>query len=147
DEAFLAIADMIDMRMPFTRGHSRAVASLAEAAGRRMGLPEPDVRALRWSGCIHDIGELVVPVSTWMRSGPLSVRERDAAHLHPYYGERALNSFGDTGGPMAALVLRHHERLDGSGYHRKAHGPDLSPAARILAAAETFQTAQEERPH
>jgi len=147
DESFLAIADMIDMRMPFTLGHSRAVAELAEGAGRQMGLPDADVIALRWSGCIHDIGELVVPVSTWMRNGPLSVRERDAAQLHAYYGERALASFGLDGEAMAALVLRHHERLDGSGYHRKVSGSDLSPAARILAAAEAFQTSREERPY
>ena len=147
DEAFLAVADMIDMRMPFTLGHSRAVAGLAEAAGRQMGLPAADLRALRWSGCIHDIGELVVPVATWMRSGPLSVRERDAAQLHPYYGERALASFGRDGEATGALVLRHHERLDGSGYHRGATAADLPPAARILAAAEAFQTAREERPH
>ncbi|ESY65835.1 LuxR C-terminal-related transcriptional regulator [Mesorhizobium sp. M0051] len=147
DEAFLAIADMIDMRMPFTQGHSRMVAELAEGAGRQMGLPAADVRALRWAGCIHDIGELVVPVATWMRNGPLSVRERDAAQLHAYYGERALASFGREGEAMASLVLRHHERLDGSGYHRKVGGSDLSPAARILAAAEAFQTSREERPH
>jgi HD-GYP domain-containing protein (c-di-GMP phosphodiesterase class II) len=48
---------------------------------------------------------------------------------------------------MAALVLRHHERLDGSGYHRKVTGADLPPAARILAAAEAYQTCREERPH
>lgn len=147
DEAFLAIADMIDMRMPCTLGHSRAVAELAEAAGRQIGLPASDVRALRWAGCIHDIGELVVPVSTWMRNGPLSVRERDAAQLHPYYGERALASFGREGEPIAALVTRHHERLDGSGYHRRVTAPDLSLTARILAAAEAFQTWREERPH
>ncbi len=147
NEAFLAIADMIDMRMPFTQGHSRMVSELAGQAGLQLGLPEAETRVLRWSGCIHDIGELVVPVSTWMRTGPLSVRERDAAHLHPYYGERALASFGEAGGAMAALVLRHHERLDGTGYHRKALGVDLSQAARILAAAEAFQTAREERPH
>jgi HD-GYP domain-containing protein (c-di-GMP phosphodiesterase class II) len=147
EEAFLAIADMIDMRMPFTLGHSRAVSELAAAAGREAGLPEADVRALRWAGLVHDIGELIVPVSTWMRVGPLSARERDAAHLHPYYGERALAAFGPGGNAMAALVLRHHERLDGSGYHRKVTGADLSPAARILAAAEAFQSAREERPH
>ena len=44
-------------------------------------------------------------------------------------------------------MLRHHERLDGSGYHRYAKAPDLSPAARVLAAAEAFQTAREARPH
>ncbi|MCX5745954.1 MAG: HD domain-containing protein, partial [Proteobacteria bacterium] len=147
EEAFLAIADMIDMRMPLTHGHSRAVADLAEAAGDKLGMPAGDVRALRWAGHVHDIGELVVPVSTWTRSGPLSARERDTAHLHGYHGERALAAFGRDGEPMAALVLRHHERIDGSGYHRKVGASDLSLPARILAAAESFQTAREERPH
>ncbi|MGL4647915.1 MAG: HD domain-containing phosphohydrolase, partial [Caldilineaceae bacterium] len=68
-------------------------------------------------------------------------------HLHPYHGERALAALGPEGQPVAALVLRHHERLDGSGYHRSAKAADLSPAARILAAAEAYQTAREDRPH
>lgn len=147
NEAYLAIADMVDMRMPFTFGHSRAVASLAEAAGKHMGLPAADVRAVRWAACTHDLGELAVPVSTWMRAGALTQRETDAAHLHPYHGERALISLGGEGTAVAALVLRHHEHLDGSGYHRYAKAPDLSPAARILAAAEAFQTAREARPY
>lgn len=147
EEAFLAIADMIDIRMPFTHGHSRAVSALASAAASVIGLPEAEARWLRWAGLIHDIGELVVPVATWMRSEPLSTRERDDARLHPYYGERSLACFGPQGDAMAALILRHHERLDGSGYHRKVVGSDLAPAARILAAAEAFQTSREERPH
>jgi HD-GYP domain-containing protein (c-di-GMP phosphodiesterase class II) len=147
EDAYLAIADMIDMRMPFTFGHSRAVAALADAAGKAMGLPSSEIRDLRWSGYTHDLGELAVPVSTWMRGGALTQRETDAAHLHPYHGERALASLGSEGKPVAALVLRHHERLDGTGYHRYVRGTDLSPAARILAAAEAFQTAREVRPH
>ena len=82
-----------------------------------------------------------------MRAGALTERETDAAQLHPYHGERALASLGGDGKAVAALVLRHHERLDGSGYHRYARRHDLSPAARILAAAEAFQTAREARPH
>ena len=88
-----------------------------------------------------------MPVSTWMRAGALTERETDAARLHPYHGERALTSLGGDGKVVAALVQRHHERLDGSGYYRNSRGPDLSPAARILAAAEAFQTAREARPH
>ena len=147
EEAYLAIADMIDMRMPFTFGHSRAVAALADAAAKRMGLPASDIRDVRRAAYTHDIGELAIPVSTWMRAGALTERETDAAHLHPYHGERALASLGGDGKAVAALVLRHHERLDGSGYHRYAKAPDLSPAARILAAAEAFQTAREARPY
>ena len=136
DEAYLAIADMIDMRMPFTFGHSRAV-----------GLPASDIRDVRRAAYTHDIGELTVPVSTWMRAGRLTERETDEARLHPYHGERALASLGVDGKAVASLVQRHHERLDGSGYHRNSRGPDLSPAARILAAAEAFQTAREARPY
>jgi HD-GYP domain-containing protein (c-di-GMP phosphodiesterase class II) len=135
------------MRMPFTLGHSRAVAALAEAAGKHAGLPAADIRNMRWAAYTHDIGELAVPVSTWMRASPLSTREVDAVRLHPYHGERALTSLGEEGKPVAALVLRTHERLDGSGYHRYARAHDLSPAARVLAAAESFQTAREPRPH
>jgi len=90
EEAYLAIADMIDMRMPFTFGHSRAVAELAHAAGKHMGLPASDIRDVRWAGYTHDIGELAVPVATRMRSGALTQRESDEARLHPYHGERAL---------------------------------------------------------
>ena len=82
-----------------------------------------------------------------MRAGALTERETDAAHLHPYHGERALASLGGEGKAVAALVLRHHERLDGSGYHRYARANDLSAAARVLAAAEAFQTAREPRPY
>lgn len=147
EEAYLAIADFIDMRMPFTFGHSRAVASLAGAAGKHLGLPAADIRDVRWAAYTHDIGELAVPVATWMRGGALTERETDAARLHPYHGERALASLGGDGKSVAALVQRHHERLDGSGYYRNSRGPDLSPAARILAAAEAFQTVREARPH
>src|SRR5215217_4032058 len=82
-----------------------------------------------------------------MRAGALTERETDGARLHPYHGERALASLGGEGKAVAALVLRHHERLDGSGYHRYAKANDLSAAARVLAAAEAFQTAREARPY
>jgi len=145
EAAYLAIADMIDMRMPFTHGHSRAVADLAEAAAYHMGLPATDVRNVRWAGLVHDIGELSVPVSTWIQERPMSPRETDAAKLHPYFGERALAALGNSGAGLASLVARHHECLDRSGYHRGVDGSDLSPAARILAAAEVYETAREER--
>jgi len=147
EEAYLAIADFIDMRMPFTFGHSRAVAALAGAAAARMGLPAADIRDVRWAAYAHDLGELTVPVATWMRPSALTERETDAARLHPYHGERALAALGGDGKLVAALVQRHHERLDGTGYYRNSRAPDLSPGARILAAAETFQTTREARPH
>jgi HD-GYP domain-containing protein (c-di-GMP phosphodiesterase class II) len=147
EEAYLVLADMVDMRMPFTTGHSRAVADLAGLTAKALGLPENDILALRCAGLAHDIGELSVPVGTWMRPGPLTALETDAARLHPYHGERILIGFDPKGLGIAALVCRHHERLDGSGYHRGVRGPDLSLSSRILAVAEAFQTAREPRAH
>lgn len=76
----------------------------------------------------------------------MSPVEADTAKLHPYYGERALASLGEAGTGAAVLVSRHHECLDGSGFYRQIDGSGLSPAARILAAAEVFETAREDRP-
>ncbi|MBT8424588.1 MAG: HD domain-containing protein [Silicimonas sp.] len=130
----------------FTQGHSRALADLAEAAAKDMGLPESDVRDTRRAALVHDIGELAIPVATWIRKSPMTAKEQDTANLHPYYGERALSALGDEAAGSCVLVSRHHECLDQSGYPGRVDGTDLSPAARILAAAEVFETAREERP-
>ena len=147
DAACLAIADMADMRMPHTLGHSRAVATLAEAAARQMGLPAHDIRLAARAGLVHDIGEVSIPVSTWSRPGALSEAERDLLRLHPFHTERIINRAGGAFAEIAAVAGRHHECLDGSGYFRGCKAAGLSPAARIVAAAEAWQNAIEPRPH
>ena len=74
-----------------------------------------------------------------MRAGALTARETDAARLHPYHGERALASLGGEGKAVAALVLRHHERLDGSGYHRYAAVPIFRPPPASLLLRKPFR--------
>ena len=143
EEAYLAIADMIDMRMPFTFGHSRAVAALADAAGKHMGLPASDIRDTPLGG-LHPRSRRAVGAGLDLdegRSADLARDRRGAASSLPWRA-CAGRHWAGRARPSRRLVLRHHERLDGSGYHRGVRGPDLSPAARILAAAEAFQTAQ-----
>lgn len=147
DEACLVIADMADMRMPHTLGHSRAVADLATAAARHMGLPAAEIRLCRRAALVHDIGEISVPVSVWMRGGSFSGAEHDQVRLHPYHSERILARAGGIFDSIAHVAARHHERLDGSGYFRGCRAHELSPASRILAAAEVWQNAIESRPH
>jgi HD-GYP domain-containing protein (c-di-GMP phosphodiesterase class II) len=148
DEACLVIADFIDIRWPERLGHSRAVAALAEEAARRLGWPGADVADVRRAGLVHDLGELAIPVATWDRRGPLSDRERDAIRLHPHHTERILGRSGAGAlGRLAVVGGQHHERVDGSGYFRGIRGSDQHPLARVLAAAETYQTKLEPRPH
>ncbi|MEA3092754.1 MAG: hypothetical protein QOJ04_4096 [Caballeronia sp.] len=146
DEACVSIADFIDIRAPMYAGHSRAVATLAEQAALRCGLPVSDAKALRHAGFMHDLGEVAVPMSTWSKTGALSDAQQEAIRLHPYNTERILARF-DHLAPLGTIAGCHHERLDGSGYHRGARAAALSPAARILAAAECYQTKREARPH
>ena len=146
DAACMAMADFADLRSPFTHGHSRAVAELARAAAEACGLPAADVAGTYRAGLLHDIGQSAVPVSIWLKPGPLSEREWDEVRLHPYYGERVLCRAPALAG-LAALVGQHHERIDGSGYYRGVGGPALSPPARVLAAAEAYCGMVEDRPH
>jgi HD-GYP domain-containing protein (c-di-GMP phosphodiesterase class II) len=146
DEACAAIADFADVKSPYTLGHSRGVAELAAEAARRCGLPEADVGAIRRAGLLHDLGRTGVSASIWGKPGPLSEREWERVRLHPYYTERVLARPAALA-RLGALAALHHERLDGSGYHRRVPANMLSPAARILAAADVYHAMREPRPH
>lgn len=145
DEACLALADFADIKSPFTFGHSRAVAALAVEAGRICGLPEADVALLRRAALLHDIGQVAISSGVFAKPGPLSDAEREKIRLHPYHTERIL-ARPPVLSQIARIAAGHHERLDGSGYHRGSRG-ETSPLTKILAAAEVYRALIEARPH
>jgi len=146
DEAIRAAADFADLKSPVLSGHSSGVAALASEAARRCRLPEQGVVAVRWAGFLHDLGRVGVTAAIWGKTGPLSDAEWERVRLHPYYTERVLQRAPALAGP-GALAAAHHERLDGSGYHRGSSAPQLPVAARLLAAADVYQALTEPRPH
>ena len=146
DAALAALADFVDLKSPFFSGHSRGVAARARGAGRVLGLPDADVRLLWRAGLIHDLGRAGIPNSIWEKPAPLAEWERERVRLHPYYAERMLARVPSIQ-PAARLAGLHHERLDGSGYHRGAGASDLPVTARVLQAADVCQALGEERPH
>jgi HD-GYP domain-containing protein (c-di-GMP phosphodiesterase class II) len=146
DDILGAIGDFTDLKSPFTIGHSRGVADLAAEAARIYGLPEEAAVTLRRAGLLHDIGRLGVSNAIWDKRGPLTRAEMERVRLHPYLSERML-SFSPVLAPLGAIAVQHHERLDGSGYPRGLSGPALTPAGRILAAADSYQAMTELRPH
>lgn len=146
DAALEALADYTDLKSPYTIGRSCRVADLAAEAGRHYRLPAEDVILLRRAALLHDLGRFGVSNSIWDKPGPLSGAEWERVRLHPYLTERMLASSRALE-PLAAIAAQHHERLDGSGYPSGLSGSALSPAARILAAADVYHAATEERPH
>jgi HD-GYP domain-containing protein (c-di-GMP phosphodiesterase class II) len=146
DNACEAMADFTDIKSPFFLNHSRRVADLAARAAERCGLPAGDVKMVRRAGYLHDIGKVGISAGIWSKSGPLNEREWEKVRLHSYYTERVLARPPELAG-IGALASLHHERLDGSGYFRGLTATMLSPAARILAAANKYCALTELRAH
>ena len=145
DEALAAVADFVDLKSPHLRGHSSGVAALGAAAAAVAGL-HADAAIVRRAGLVHDVGRVGVAAGIWGRPGPLSVAEWERVRLHTYFGERVL-SRSLLLAPYAPLASAHHERADGSGYHRGVASGELSIPARLLAAADTYHAMIEDRPH
>jgi HD-GYP domain-containing protein (c-di-GMP phosphodiesterase class II) len=146
DAALLAIASFVDLKSPYFLGHARAVAELAAETGARLGLAEGEVRLLRRAGLVHDLGRLGISNAIWDKPGPLGAGEWERVRLHPYLTERMLCQ-SPALAPLAAIVIGHRERLDGSGYPRGLAGAGISRPARILAAADAYQAMREPRAH
>ena len=143
DDACLVLADFCDLQLPEDLSHSRSVASLAEAAGRVAGLEAADLEDLRHAALLHDLGYAAVPVRA--RGGHSETLNTNGdVRLHPFHGEDLLQRIAALR-QVAALVGRHHEACDGSGYYRGVNRADLGPAACLLAAAEAYQSLLEGR--
>lgn len=142
----LALSIVADLKSRYLIGHSAHVAALVDSAAA-LGAVAPDDRAtVRAAALLHDLGRTAVPSSVWDRPGPLGAADFERVRLHPYWTERILGRCPGLG-HLAPIAGAHHERLDGSGYHRGARATQLSASARLLAAADCFATATEPRPH
>jgi HD-GYP domain-containing protein (c-di-GMP phosphodiesterase class II)/DNA-binding CsgD family transcriptional regulator len=146
DAALEAVADFCDVKSPFTIGHSRAVGDLVSQAARAYGLNASDAILVRRAALVHDIGKLGVPNTIWDKPSPLTPAELERARMHVYLSERMLASSAALA-PLGLVVAQHHEHLDGSGYPRRLTGSEISPAGRLVAAADHYQALIEPRPY
>lgn len=141
-----AFGDFADLQTTFTRGHSRAVARVADAAAAHLGLPGAERQTLKLAAHLHDIGQVAVATSVWTRARPFRPTERERARSHVYFTERVLASAAPLES-VAKVAGAHHERLDGTGYHRGVKQAAIVRAARLLAVADAACGMQEARPH
>jgi HD-GYP domain-containing protein (c-di-GMP phosphodiesterase class II) len=146
DRALGAMGDFADLASPYLVGHSAGVAELATAAAHHCRLEAADLVKLRRGALVHDLGRVAVPVRIWKKAAPLTPDDWERVRLHAYHSERILSrsAFLAALTPVASF---HHERLDGSGYHRGTAAADITPPARLLAAADAYHAMTEPRPH
>jgi len=146
DTALSAIADFTDLKSTWFRGHSAGVSRLVVAAAEAAGLPPADAVTVGRAALVHDVGQVGIPSGVWDRPGPLTTEQWERVRLHPYLSERVLGRCASTA-PFATLAGQHHERADGSGYHRGLSDDDLDVGSRLLAAADAYHAMTEARPH
>lgn len=141
-----AVANMVEMRDPYTAGHERRVGLVAAAIAREMGWPEDKCHDLQLIGLVHDIGKIAVPAEILTKPGRLTKVEYQIVQAHSEKGYEILKDV-DFPLPIAEIIYQHHERMDGSGYPRGLKDGEILPEARILAVADVLESMASHRPY
>jgi PAS domain S-box-containing protein len=141
-----ALGATVAMRDPYTAGHERRVSELACLIATRLGWSEEAIERLRIAALVHDVGKIAVPAEILSKPARLTENEFALVKAHAAAASEILARI-DFGGPVAEIVLQHHERLDGSGYPRGLRGEEILPGARILAIADVVEAMITHRPY
>jgi len=151
EELFLAgiqsLAEALEVKDPYTRGHSVRVSQYSSVIARSMGLDDETVRQIELGGNLHDIGKIGVRESVLNKPGRLTDEEYRHIMTHPLVGWRILAPLM-TDAPIALNVVRsHHERMDGRGVPDRVYGDAIPLEARIVAVADAFDAMMSGRPY
>lgn len=139
-------AHVADLKSTYLHGHSAAVAEHVRAAAPLAGLAGDAARTAVRAAYMHDIGRVGIDTRIWDRRGALTRAEWEEVRLHPYHTERIL-ARAPCLHDVCAVAAAHHERPDGSGYHRGLRAGELPTAVQLLIACDAFQAITADRPH
>jgi hypothetical protein len=137
-EVNMALANAIEAKDSYTRGHSERLAKLAGAVAERMGLSRDEAAAVRLGAILHDVGKIGIPDRILRQSMALTEDEMAWMRRHPQIG-------ADIIGPVeglhhvAPLIRHHHEKFDGTGYPKGLKGEEIPLGSRIIAVADAFE--------
>jgi putative nucleotidyltransferase with HDIG domain len=132
-----ALLRTLDLRDQMTARHSAAVARYSRAIAQRAGLSRREEELVHIAGLLHDIGKFILPDRILKANVPLTDEDWMLIRRHPQQGARVVSSL-DGYGPVAEIILAHHERIDGKGYPRGLEGDDIPELARIISVADTY---------
>ena len=141
-----AFGEIIDAKSPFTYHHSEGVARVAVAMGERVGFGPDATRDLMRAALLHDIGKLGISNRILDKPGGLTDAEYAKIKEHPRLTYEILSRVGPFR-PIAQTAANHHEKLDGSGYHRGIEAEDLDLPSRILTVADIYDALSADRPY
>jgi HD-GYP domain-containing protein (c-di-GMP phosphodiesterase class II) len=145
-ETIVALANSIDSKDAYTRGHSQRVGDVAVEIGRELGLTSRELKNLHYGGILHDIGKIGIVDSILCKQTRLTDEEMAVMRDHPVIGDTIIQPVTFLSGVRAA-VRHHHERWDGAGYPDGQKGDQIPLIARIVNCADTFDACTSTRPY
>jgi HD-GYP domain-containing protein (c-di-GMP phosphodiesterase class II) len=145
-EALAALVEVVELRDPYTAGHSRRVAELARALSLRLGLTNEEADLIESAGRVHDLGKVAIDPAVLMKPGKLTDPEFAEMRRHPALGADVIGRFAAYPDGYR-LVRHHHEAWDGTGYPDGLVGEAIPFGSRILAVADTFDALTSDRPY
>ncbi len=144
-----SLAAALDMKDRYTHGHSRRVTGLSLRLGARTGLSRDQLKKLRLSAVLHDIGKIGIPEKILLKEGRLTDEEFELIKKHPEFGTRILGPTADDPylEEIATIIKHHHERYDGRGYPDGLKGEEIPLLSRIIAVADSYDAMTSNRPY
>ncbi|MEA2130409.1 MAG: hypothetical protein QOJ85_3300, partial [Solirubrobacteraceae bacterium] len=136
----------LSARSPDLGRHTTGVAELTDAVGRRLGLPEEDLIAIRQAADLHDIGKMGIPDAILQKPGPLTPEEWAFMHQHTIIGERIV-SVAPALVRVGQLIRSSHERFDGAGYPDRLAGEEIPIGSRVIAVCDAYEAIVSDRPY
>jgi putative nucleotidyltransferase with HDIG domain len=132
-----ALMKTLDMRDKMTARHCASVARYARAIAKEAGMSKSDQELVHITGLMHDIGKFIFPDRILKADTKLNDDDWNLIKMHPQQGANVVASL-EGYGPVAKLILAHHERIDGKGYPRGLQGDDIPELSRIISVADTY---------
>ena len=140
------LAKAMELRDPYTFGHARSVAAIAQAIGKELGWDQNHLLGIRMAAELHDLGKISIPLDILNKPGKLTSLELKLIREHVKKCYELIRDV-DFPFPLAEAIYQHHERLDGSGYPRKLKGKNIIPEARVLAVSDVLEAMTQYRPY
>src|SRR5438874_8053484 len=141
-----SMSDAVDLRDPYTGGHSRRVAELSARILRELNIYGAEAELITSAARVHDIGKIGIPDSVLLNGGILSAEEIALMQTHAARGAELLARYKDFA-RGAAIVRHHHERWDGKGYPDRQKDYDIPFGGRVVAVADAFDAMTSDRPY
>ncbi|MBI3805870.1 MAG: response regulator [Nitrospirae bacterium] len=145
-ESMKALAQAIEAKDLYTRGHCDRMVQYALAIAERLGLSTEEKRHLGYGAALHDIGKIGIHELILNKSGKLTDKEYEVMKDHPMLGAEIIKGV-DFLNPVVPIIYYHQERFDGKGYPEGLSGEEIPIGARIIAILDTFDAMTSDRPY